>query len=343
MKKTDRVLQVLEELIEKGILTIEALRDSISISKEELKYILQDLEFLDMVHIDKGRVYLSSQTYSLLFDAVIASKGLERYLERHLGNRVVKEIRTIPGTLVPILLLRAARPYFGLILRDLIKKGEIRIDKNKLDFLLEYFSSRRLDYAPLGDWEDIGFEPEEFYDLWIFLNRELSRRVRISPYLSRLTTPKKLNAKSKIRKNATSPPSISTPHISSEEGIFGIPEGSLKMLFGISEEDQGLTQTVRVNASVPSNIRKIREMKISLPKMSLFIQEYKSKTKGLVIMIYDNALKWEFTGEKIKVPTMFLLEDGIYIDEQTARRFTDLEISNQVRYLEDCVKISEKL
>lgn len=346
MKKTDVVLQILGELIDKGILTVKALRDSINIPNEELIYILQELEFLNIVNVRKGRVYLSSQAYSLLFDAVIASKGLERYFERYFRQRAVKEIRTIPGLLVPILLLRAATPYFGLILRDLDKKGAIKIGKNKSGFLSEYFSRRKVDYSSLGDWKDIDFDIDEFYHLWIILNKELSKRIKIESSLEHLKPREKPKATSKPMPKVVAYPSSATSSISSigvEDRIFGIPEKSLKTLFGISEKGKDLTQINRTKARIPLNLTRIKEINVSLPKMLRFVREYKSKTKGLLITIYDKALKWEFTGEKIKVPTMFLLEDGIYIDEQNARQFSDLKKSNQVRYLEDCVEKSERL
>ena len=345
MKKTDIVLQILGELINNGILTVKALKDRIKIPHKELTYILRELEFLKVVNVRKGEVYLSSQAYSLLFDAVIASRGLERYIERHFHKEAIKEIRTIPGLLVPILLLRAATPYFGLILRELVKKGEIQIDKDKMGFLLEYFSPRKVDYSSLADWKDVDFNVDEFYDLWVVLNKELLNSINIKRPLDHLKPREKRQVPSRPMSQFVKSPTLtqkSDSNLVVEDRYFGIPESSIKTLFGISEESKKKTQIKKTRAKIPSNLRRIAEIKISLPKILRFVKEHKNKTEGLVVTVYDKALRWEFRGKRIIVPTLFLLEDGIYIDERNDRQFSDLDKLNQARYLEDCMQISER-
>lgn len=345
MKKMDIIMQILGELINNGILTVKALKDSIKIPDKELTYILRELEFLNLINVRKGKVYLSSQAYSLLFDAIVASRGLEKYFERHFQKEAIKEIRTIPGLLVPILLLRAANPYFGLILHELIKKGEIQIDKDKIAFLLDYFSPRKVDYSSLADWKDIDFNVDEFYDLWIALNKELVNSINIKRPLDDLKPREKPQAPDRPMSQFLKSPTFATKPDSKlvvEDKYFGIPESSIKTLFGIDEETKKKTQIKKTRAKIPSKLRRIAEIKISLPKMLRFIKEHKNKTEGLVVTVYDKAFRWEFRGRRIIVPTLFLLEDGIYVDAQTDRRFSDLDKSNQARYLEDCVEISKR-
>lgn len=344
MKRTDVVLQILSALIDSGILTIEALRDRIKITDEEMTHVLRELEFLNVVSVRKGKAYLSSQAYSLLFDAVVASRGLERYFERHFQRKAIKGIPTIPGLLVPILLLRAANPYFGLILDELVKRGEIHIDKRKTAFLLEYFSPRKVDYSSVADWRDIDFDVDEFYDLWIVLNKELLRTINIRRPLDHLRPREKLEVPSRpISQFAESQASTKRPsRWVVEDRYFGIPESSINKLFGISEKTKEKLKIKKTRAKIPSKLRKIAEIKISLPKMLRFVKEHKKETEGLAVTIYDKALRWEFKGKRMSFPTMFLLEDGIYIEEQTDRKFSNVEKLNQVRYLEDCVEFSER-
>jgi len=252
MKKTDIVLQILGELIDNGILTVKALKDRIKIPDKELINILRELEFLNVVNVRRGRVYLSSQTYSLLFDAAVASRGLERYFERYFQKEAIKEIRTIPGLLVPILLLRAATPYFGLILHELVNKGEVQIEKNKMKFLLEYFSPRKVDYISLADWKDIDFDVDEFYNLWIVLNKELLDSINVKTSLDHLKPREEPKVPSRpISQFVPSSATKSDSNLVVEDRYFGIPESSIKTLFGIGGETKERTQIKKTRAKIP--------------------------------------------------------------------------------------------
>ncbi|MCJ7633998.1 hypothetical protein MUP77_16625 [Candidatus Bathyarchaeota archaeon] len=312
MNKTEASLRVIYALIENGYLKSDSIGAIAKLPEREIANVLRDLQFLDFIVIKNSRVYLSSQVYSVLFDAVSASRGLEKYVGQHFDGNVVKETRAIPALLVPLLLLRAASPYIGLILQDLEKKGKIQIARNKEELLLDYFSRRPIDYKPTKNWKEIDFEPEEFYDLWIALNEELSKRIDTSSGL------------------------FETLGKTESLGDFGKTSKS-------SKESKFGTLIKKAEESIPSNLKMLKAVRISMQNMLAFIHARKNATTGLVITNYGNALKWEFTGEKIAVPPMFLLEDGIYIEPRFAGRFSKRVIFNQVNYLEDCIGISENL
>jgi hypothetical protein len=349
MRKSEIVHEILDELIKSGSLTIKDLGRAVKIPIKELVYILRELEFLNLVNIRYEIVYLSSQTYSLLFDVVIASEGLEEYLKRRLDKETIRETRTIPGFLVPILLLRAAIPYFGVMLEELKKNDEIRIDRSKLRFLLEYFSSRKMAYSSIADWKNIDFDIDEFYDLWIALNRKLLDSVKLKRRIDYPRRPEEHGPPTQPLSQLVTPTSTDTKSRTAsssyivEDKYFGVPESSVKSLFGLGEERRERTQIIETSAGVPPKLRRIVEADISLPKMLRFIKEYKNKTDGLVITVYDKALRWQFRGRKLVVPVMFLLEDGIYVDEQDDVGFPETDKLNQARYLMDCVKASKDL
>ena len=349
MEKTEIILKILGVLIDKGVLTLKGLESNTKIPRKELSQPLRELEFLNVVNVRKGRVYLSSQAYSLLFDAIFASRGLEEYFKERLSSKAIKEVGSIPGFLVPILLLRAASPYLGLVLSELNQQKKVSIDQKKMQFLLEYFSPRKIDYTPLTSWKDIDFYFDEFYDLWIALNKELLNKIdvkksaygtiREEPHIRTKAVP---DRGAPPRSTATSvPPVTIDPSLVESDKYFGIPENNLKKLFGV-EESKDKTQLHRTQSKLPSNLLRIAEVEISISRMLSFIRKRKMRTEGLVVTIYHNALKWEFRGRKILVPPMYLLEDGIYIDEEADRQFSDKGKSNQVEYLLNCVEVSNQ-
>jgi hypothetical protein len=348
MRKSEVVHEILNELIKSGSLTIKDLGKAVKIPAKELVYIIRELEFLNLVNVRDEIVYLSSQTYSLLFDVVIASEGLEEYLKRRLDKETIRETRTIPGFLVPILLLRASIPYYGVMLEELEKNDEIRIDRTKLKFLLEYFSSRKIAYSSIAAWKNIEFDIDEFYDLWIALNKELLESVELK---RKLDYPKSLKEhiiptqplSQLVTSTSTDTKGRTASSFVVEDKYFGVPESSVKSLFGIGEEHEERTQIIETSTAVPPNLRRIIEADISLPKMLRFIKEHKNKTGGLVITVYDKALRWQFRGRKLVVPVMFLLKDGIYVDKQDDVGFSETDKLNQARYLIDCVKASKDL
>lgn len=350
MKEIEKILRILGELIDKGVISVEALGDNIKIPRSKLSEVLRELEFLNIVNSRKGKVYLSSQAYSLLFDAIFASRGLSEYLERRFSNGAIKEAGKIPGILVPILLLRAASPHFGVILDDLTRQQKIHIDSKKMQFLLEYFSSRSVDYSPLNAWRDIYFDFDEFYDLWIALNKELLKKIGAEKESFELEAEKPyVTTAPALSRDAAKPTKTSIPstelkhNLGADDRYFGIPESSLKELFGVTGKGDFGARMHKARTKLPSNLQRITKVKISLPKMLRFIRERKMRTEGLVITKYNKAIKWQFKGKRILVPPMYLQEDGIYIDAKTEQQFSDREKLGQVEYLKNCVATSNEL
>lgn len=339
MKKMDVLSRIIETLIENGVLSFRALRNEVRVRSEDLEYLLRDLEFLNIVNARKDKIYLSSHAYSLLFDPVIASRGLTDYIQRSFQNGVVKETKNIPGLLVPILLMRAANPYIGLIIRDLKKNNEIELDQKKVDFLLAYFGQRKVDYASLKDWKNIDFDLDEFYDLWMILNRELSIRVKTSTdsVLSSRIEPSPLSPQVYgDTKFATKTKSSLIDSVAVQK----ISESAL-MKSALRRDNSGVTQIRRAKETIPSDLRRIKEIEVSLPTIVSFVENQRSNTEGLTINVFGNAIKWEFVGKRAQFPALFLMEDGIYIEEQTKREFSKEDIDKQARYLESQVLISK--
>ena len=329
MKSVEAIIRIVDALFENGYLRVKSVGEVAKIPEGEVPHILRELQFLDYVFIKNGKVYPSSQIYSLLFDAVLVSEGLDQFFKKNFQDAAVRENKTIPGLLVPILLLRAASPFVGDILKDLKEEGKLQIDKNKEDFLFDYFSRRPIDFKPLKNWREIYFDSEEFYDIWILLNEKLIKRIGIP------TDDKNRTVADNRSKRAPMPSTVVAG-----SSYVEAPEVSMEKAVAITERSTSRTIIKTTQECIPSNLRKLRAIDISISKMLRFIQEQKSRSKGLVITKYSDALSWEFVGEKIEVPTMFLLKDGIYIEERIRREFTELEIFNQANYLEECIKIS---
>jgi hypothetical protein len=332
MRNTEVILRVINALIEKGFIELENLSEIARIPKRDVLTVLRELQFLDYIVIKKDKVYLSSKIYSLLFDAIIASKGVDIYFERNFKENAVKEIKTIPGLLIPILLLRAFSPYLAVILKDLKQEGKLQIDKTKEDFLFEYFSSRPIDFKPLKNWKEVQFESDEFYDLWITLNDELIKRIMFP--INKGKRPKQSNSDNKITAITSFIDDLSTKIEALEttkqetEAITNIDSKTL------IKSSQG---------SLPFDLELVRAIQISINCLIKFIFEQNSRRKGLVITLYENALSWEFIGEKILVPKMFLLKDGIYMEKRLKPLFTEKEIAYQVEYLEKFIKTAIEL
>lgn len=352
MKDSQMILHVVKDLIEREEMTIAELRDRTKLNEKNLDSLLKILQFLNLITIRDDRVNLTSQAYSLLFDPIMAYEGTELLFEsmvdRNKNERAkeksIRQISKIPALLVPLLLLRSVVPYFGLILRDLEKDGKLRIRKPNRDFLFEYFSPFEIDFKnKIKSWKFSGFTFDEFYDLWIEINKQLPGSIKTKSnfpliehedrILREVKKEEKRKRREKLKIKDVKAVSKTKPQIS--DRFFGIPKEKLEHFFGARKKVQeGKKQILHVDSDAPSRLVKLLNADVQINNLIEFTRFHK-RTKGeLVVKIYrKNKVEWTYKDSKGTVPSLFILEDGIYGEKRTLEKFSEDKVKRQVLYL----------
>lgn len=349
MKDSRMILRVVKDLIEREEMTIVELRDRTKLNEKNLDPLLRILQFLNLITIRNKQVNLTSQAYSLLFDPIMAHEGTELFFEslvdRNKKEKSIRQISKIPALLVPLLLLRSVVPYFGLILRDLEKDGKLRIKKVNRDFLFEYFSPFEIDFKnKIKSWKFSEFTFDEFYDLWIEINKQLPSSIKTKSNFHLIEhedrtkreekTKEKKKGEEKLQIKDIKAVSKIKPQIS--DRFFGIPKEKLEHFFGASEEVQkGRKQILLVDSDAPSSLVKLLNVNVQINNLIKFTRSHKRTRGELVVKIYrNNIVEWNYEDSKGTVPSLFILEDGIYGEKKTLEKFSEDKVKRQVFYLE---------
>lgn len=349
MTELDKALKMLKILLEDGKSQISDLKQRLNLNEKDFTTLVYVLEYTGIIKIQNKTVSLSSQTYSILFEPLLIHEGTEQFVRETLakGRTFDKEQLQIPAMLVPILLLRSMIPYFGLILRDIEKDNEFRLNKQQREFLYDFFSPFKFAYeGSIEKWKKLPFSADEFYDLWLTLNRRLSTIIQTeSKYPEHIAEAKK-SEKPKFRKLKQAKihektkiariPDLEKRGI--DQRFYNIPLEALKAFFRGDDREKG--RVIHEHSNYPkNNLEQLINIEIDLQKILAYVTQVEKSKGQITLTDYENEiLKWEYLDKKGEVPSLFLTSEGIYGNKENLKQFSEQRIAHQTGYLLRLIK-----
>jgi hypothetical protein len=350
------MLEILKILLRERKSKVSELQQRLNMNKKSFESLVYLLEYLGVIKVESETVSMPSQVYSVLFEPLLIHEGTEQLIREILtgGTRFRGEDLKIPAMIVPLLLLRSVIPYFGLILRDAEKEGELKLASQKKEFLYDFFSPFKFDYKDsLEKWSKMSFTADEFYDLWFLLNRRLPTIIQTkSKYVIPITKEKKerrpesrkrarayhldkgiIKGVDKEKINEISPHEI-------DDRFYNIPLESLKAFFRLEDTKKG--KIIHNDIDYPkADLRKLIKVDIDLEKILEYVKHVKKSKGQITLNVYTNGvLKWEYFDDKGHVPPLFLTPDGIYGNNNDLSRFSKQMVKRQSEYL---LKLTERI
>lgn len=349
LNELDKTLEMLKVLLKEGKTPISDLQQKLKLDEKDFTTLVYVLEYVGIIRIQNKAVSLSSQSYSILFEPLLIHEGTEQFVRETLerGRTFDKEQLQIPAMLVPILLLRSMIPYFGLILRDIEKDNEFRLNKQQKEFLYDFFSPFKFAYKDyIEKWKNSPFSADEFYDLWLTINRRLSTIIQTKSKYPVYIAEEKSSEKPKfskrkiprIRKKTKIARIPDSEKHEIDQRFYNIPQEALQAFFRGDDRNKG--RVIYEHSNYPkNNLRQLINIDIDLHKIRAYVPQVEKSKGQITLTNYENGiLKWEYLDEKGKVPSLFLTSEGIYGNKENLKQFSEKRIEHQTGYLLTLIK-----
>jgi len=353
LHELDKMLEILKILLREREIKVSELQQRLNMNKKSFESLVYLLEYLGVIKVENETASLPSQVYSVLFEPLLVHEGTEQLLREILTGetRFRGENLKIPAMIVPLLLLRSVIPYFGLILRDAEKDGELKLDSQKKRFLYDFFSPFKFDYRGfIEKWSKMKFTADEFYDLWFLLNRRLPTIIQTKSKYAIPVIKKKKEKRPEDRKYECQDKNIieraekaKIDELTSREiddRFYNIPLESLRAFFKV--QDSQKAKIIHSDIEYPkANLRRLIKIDIDIEKILEYVKHIKKSKGQITLNVYTNGvLRWDYFDDKGQVPPLFLTSDGIYGNNDDLNQFPKQIVKRQSKYL---LKLTERI
>lgn len=308
------VNKILTELSENNGMIKSELRKRLKITYKKMDSLLNVLEYLDFIELQQETVYIKSNIYSLLYEPLKYANATQTFLSQIINHETkLSGDFTIPAHLMPLLLLRSIAPYFGLIIKDIERDGDLHLSPIKKACLYDSFSTFKFDNGSTKQFANLKFNSDELYYLWFHINKKL---------ISVINTKSSYDSKDiRIENKST--------RIS--------PIISIDNYLPINDKIQHINI---INKEFDrKDILLFNESMIDIEKLINKISHSMYSSKNLTINLYkNNVIEWIYEDDKGKLPTMIIMKNGIYIYTHSLLQFNSNKIRHQILYIDKIIK-----